>query len=170
MLMSCTHLAKLSHITNPLAPQRTEVGCDPAVLEVDDTSKRLIKKRSDGQDREAASFGLQRCHSRFIKVSDPKRFRYAYGEGVDHGLEAEIHLLGANDFRDILIGVNDCYLGLNSSEIDAYTWVIWLKQSNTNALFFEELLCLSKVNRSVVWRAVPCSRLVSVLPPTLRSL
>lgn len=88
---------------------------------------------------------------------------------MDHGLEAEIHLLGANDFRDILIGVSDCYLGLNSSDIDAYTWVIRLKQSNTNALFFEELLCLSEVNRSVVGRAVPCSRLVSVILPTLIS-
>lgn len=37
----------------------------------------------------------------------------------------------------------------------SYTWVIWLHNGNLDALFLEEALGLSQVQRCMVWRSVP---------------
>jgi hypothetical protein len=51
-------LAKLSDIADLLALQGAEIGGDAAVLEVNDTSERLVEQRTNRQDREVTSFGL----------------------------------------------------------------------------------------------------------------
>jgi hypothetical protein len=52
------HLSKFADIANTLALEGAEVSGDAAVLEIDDSSERLIEKRPDGQNREVTGFGL----------------------------------------------------------------------------------------------------------------
>jgi hypothetical protein len=62
-----TYLSELADIANTLALEGAEVGGDATVLKIDDSGKRLIEKRSNGQDREVTGFSL--CK----KVSDLSR-------------------------------------------------------------------------------------------------
>jgi hypothetical protein len=52
------YLSKFADIANALALEGAEVSGDTTVLEVHDSSERLIEERPDGQDREVAGFGL----------------------------------------------------------------------------------------------------------------
>ena len=63
---------------------------------------------------------------------------------MNHGLEAHVDLTAANDLSDI-------------------GRVIGLKQSNLEALFVEEPLGLSQIQRGVVRRSVPLVHLATVL-------
>lgn len=79
--MIWSYLAKLANIANTLTLEGAEVGGDARVLQVDDTGERLVKKGPNGQDREVAGFG---------------------GQSVNHGLETQVDLAGADDLGDIL--------------------------------------------------------------------
>jgi hypothetical protein len=52
------YLSELADIADALALECAEVCGDATVLEVDDSSERLIEQRPDGQDREVTGFGL----------------------------------------------------------------------------------------------------------------
>lgn len=58
-----SYLAELAHVTDLLALQRTEVGCDAAVLQIDDAGEGLVQERANRQDREVAGFRLHLCKS-----------------------------------------------------------------------------------------------------------
>lgn len=51
-------LAELANVANALALERSEIGGDSGVLEVDDAGEWLVEKTSNGDDREVASLCL----------------------------------------------------------------------------------------------------------------
>jgi hypothetical protein len=51
-------LAKLADIADALALERSEIGGDSGVFEVDDAGEWLVQKTSNGDNREVASLGL----------------------------------------------------------------------------------------------------------------
>lgn len=57
-LHECTYLSELADIANTLALEGAEVGSNTAVLEIDDSSERLVEERPNGQDWEVTGFGL----------------------------------------------------------------------------------------------------------------
>lgn len=82
------NLAKLTHISNALALERLEVSSDSRVLEVNDTSERLVKQGSNGGNGITASFASQ---------------------GVDHGLETQVNLARTNELSHVrgIVGLHD---------------------------------------------------------------
>lgn len=53
-----TYLSEFADVSNPLPLEGLEIGGDPAVLQVHDSSERLIKERADRQHGEVAGFRL----------------------------------------------------------------------------------------------------------------
>lgn len=53
-----TNLAEFADIANPLALQGAEVGGDTTLLQVHNTRKRLVQKRSNRGHGKTARFGL----------------------------------------------------------------------------------------------------------------
>ena len=96
-----SHLAELSDIADPPALESTEVRSDAAVLEVYDTSERLIEQRSNGQDWKVARFCL--CPSALDRTCSRIR---TYCQRVDHGLESKINFASANNLGHILVLVS----------------------------------------------------------------
>jgi len=61
-----TYLSEFANVADLLTLQRAEVGGDTTVLEVHNSSERLVKKRPDGEYRKVASFSLF-----FLLVDEP---------------------------------------------------------------------------------------------------
>lgn len=73
---------------------------------------------------------------------------------MDHSLESEVDLLGADDLGDILFFIRTGTHG--SSECSTpYARIIGLKKSDFDALVLEETLGLSQIQWGMVWRGVP---------------
>lgn len=72
---------------------------------------------------------------------------------MDHGFETKVDLAAADDLGHILRSVND--LAWHSTLHWTYTGIVWLKQSDLDALVGKVALGLGKVKRSMVRRSVP---------------
>jgi hypothetical protein len=150
------HLSELADIANALALESTEVSGDTTVLEVHDSSERLIEERPDGQDRKVAGFGLvvyqRSCFGSIYSMWN------AYSQSMNHRLESQIDFAGADDLGDIL---NHCVSNLPISKQrreqgqKTYTRIIRLQNRNLHPLILEEPLSLSQVQRSMIRRGVP---------------
>lgn len=77
---STAHLSKLSHISNFLPFQAPEISGDSTVVQIDNSSERLIEKRCNGSDGKATSFG---------------------SKSMDHSFESHVNLTRANDLSNI---------------------------------------------------------------------
>jgi len=109
-------LAKLAHVTDTFAAQGLEIGRDTTLgCQVDHTGKRLVQQRGNGLDGESSGLA---------------------GDGVDHGLAAEIDLSGSDDLGHI-------------------RRVVGLEDSNLDPLFNKVVELLSQEEREVVRRGVP---------------
>lgn len=73
------YLAEFADITNLLALEGAEVGGDATVFQVDNTSEGLIKKRSNGKNREVASFRLFENQSHIQLPTIFRSLPQAYG-------------------------------------------------------------------------------------------
>lgn len=95
---------------------------------------------------------------------------------MDHGLETQIDLFRANDFRDVLTSAESGTIAdsTRSNRIEAYAGIIGFENSDLDPLIFEVALGLGQVERCVVRRGVPAANLVfSTLPrhsPASRTL
>jgi hypothetical protein len=120
----CPYLSELADVADPLTLQGAEVLGDSAVLEVDNTSEGLIKKRADRGDGKVAGFGL------YTLLESPAvtdfSHRGTYSKGMNHSLEAHVNFTAANDLRDI-------------------GGIIRFKQSDLEAFFLEKALALGQV-------------------------
>lgn len=56
------YLSEFPDITNALPLESGEVRGDVVIFEIDDTGERLVEQRSDGKNREVASFRLDELH------------------------------------------------------------------------------------------------------------
>lgn len=84
-----------------------------------------------------------RTISKYLPRSAIFRSRTTNSQGVDHGFEAQVDLTGANDLSDI-------------------RGIIGLEERNFDSFVLEIALRLGEVERSVVWRRMPCKESLSI--------